>query len=180
MIGFFLTGYLVSAVTVAGIGAATTSIKEASQVSMIVTLPTIVPIWFLPMLLGNPDGGISRLLSFIPFTAPVTMMIRLGASDVPPWEVVGSLAVLLLTGVALLWISARVFRAGNADVWPTDEPPWRVRCSARGGLAPYSGERPEIRRCLDGLRPHGQIPARGELVEPLALARQSPPCVPSW
>ena len=112
VIGFFLTGYLVFAVTMGGIGAATTSVKEASQISTIVTLPAFVPMVFLGVLLENPDGGISRLLSFIPFTAPVTMMIRLGASDVPLWEVVGSLAVFLLTGVALLWISARVFRAG--------------------------------------------------------------------
>ena len=112
VIGFFLTGYLVYAVTMAGIGAATTSVKEASQVSMIVTLPSFVPVWFIFVLLENPDGSFSRLLSFIPFTAPVTMMVRLAASDVPLWEVVASLAVLLLTGVALLWISARVFRAG--------------------------------------------------------------------
>ena len=112
VIGFFLTGYLVFAVTMAGIGAATASTKEASQISMIVTLPSIVPVMFLGILLENPDGGVSQLLSFIPFTAPVTMMVRLAASDVPLWEVVASLAVLLLTGVALLWISARVFRAG--------------------------------------------------------------------
>ena len=112
VIGFFLTGYLVFAVAMAGIGAATTSIKEASQISMIVTLPGIVPAMFLGMLLENPDGGFSRVLSFIPFTAPVTMMVRLAASDVPLSEVLASLAVLLVTGVALLWISARVFRAG--------------------------------------------------------------------
>ena len=112
VIGFFLTGYLDFAVTMAGIGAATTSTKEASQISMIVTLPAFLPVVFLGMLLENPDGGVSRLLSFIPFTAPVTMMIRLAVSDVPLWEIVASLAMLLLTGVALLWISARVFRAG--------------------------------------------------------------------
>ena len=112
VIGFFLTGYLVFAVTMAGIGAATASTKEATQISMIVTLPSFVPIFFIQMLLENPEGGFSRLLSFIPFTAPVTMMIRLAVSDVPLWEVVASLAVLLLTGIALLWISARVFRAG--------------------------------------------------------------------
>ena len=112
VIAFFLTGYLVFAVTMAGIGAATASTKEASQISMIVTLPSFVPVFFIGELLQNPDGGLSRLLSFIPFTAPVTMMVRLAASDVPLWEVVASLAVLLLTGVALLWISARVFRAG--------------------------------------------------------------------
>ena len=112
VIGFFLTGYLVFAVTMAGIGAATASFKEASQISTIVMLPSFVPVWFVALLLENPDGGVARVLSFIPFTAPVTMMIRLAASDVPLWEVVASLAVLLLTGVALLWISARVFRAG--------------------------------------------------------------------
>ena len=112
VIAFFLTGYLVFAVTMAGIGAATASTKEASQISMIVTLPSFVPVWFISLLLKNPDGGFAQLLSFIPFTAPVTMMIRLGVSDVALWEVVASLAVLLLTGVALLWISARVFRAG--------------------------------------------------------------------
>ena len=112
VIAFFFTGYLVFAVTMAGIGAATASTKEASQMSMIVTMPGFVPVLFIGMLLENPDGGVARLLSFIPFTAPVTMMIRLAASDVPLWEVVASLAVLLLTGVALLWISARVFRAG--------------------------------------------------------------------
>ena len=112
VIAFFLTGYLVFAVTMAGIGAATASTKEASQISMIVTMPGFVPVLLIGMLLENPDGGVSRLLSFIPFTAPVTMMVRLAASDVPLWEVVASLAVLLLTGVALVWISARVFRAG--------------------------------------------------------------------
>ncbi len=112
VIAFYLTGYLVFAVTMAGIGAATTSVKEAAQISTIVTLPIMVPVWFLPMLLENPDGGVARVLSFIPFTAPVTMMVRLAASDVQLSDVVASLAVLLLTGVALLWISARVFRAG--------------------------------------------------------------------
>ena len=112
VIVFFLTGYLVFAVTMAGIGAATASTKEASQISMIVTMPGFVPVLLIGMLLENPDGGVSRLLPFIPFTAPVTMMVRLAASDVPLWEVVASLAVLLLTGVALVWLSARVFRAG--------------------------------------------------------------------
>ncbi len=112
VIGFFLTGYLVFAATMAGIGAATTSKEEGSQISLIVTLPSFIPVWFLETILDNPDGGLSRLFSFIPFTAPVTMMIRLAGSDVPLWEVLASLAVLLLTGVALLWVSARVFRAG--------------------------------------------------------------------
>lgn len=112
VLGFFLGGYFVFAVIMAGIGAATTSTKEASQYSAIVTLPSFIPIWALQFIIQSPDGIFARVLSFIPITAPVTMMVRLAVSDVPPWEIVLSLAVLVLSGVGLLWVSARVFRAG--------------------------------------------------------------------
>ena len=112
VIGFFLTGYLVYAVTMAGIGAATASTKEAGQISMIVMLPSFIPLWFFSFLLQNPDGGFSRLLSFIPYTAPITMMVRLAVSDVPLSDILVSLTVLLLSSIALLWTAARVFRAG--------------------------------------------------------------------
>jgi len=109
---FFLSGYLLFAVTMAGIGAATTSYREASSLSMFVIMPTWVPFWLMQPMLGDPGGALATTLSYIPFTAPLTMMIRTGASDVPVIEVVGSLLVVFASSLALLWISARVFRAG--------------------------------------------------------------------
>jgi ABC-2 type transport system permease protein len=73
VLGFFLAGYFVFAVIMAGIGAATTSTKEASQFSTLVTLPSFVPIWALQFIIVEPDGAFARVLSFIPITAPVTM-----------------------------------------------------------------------------------------------------------
>ena len=112
VLGFFLAGYFVFAVIMAGIGAATTSTKEASQFSTLITLPSFIPIWAMQFIIVEPNGVFARVLSFIPITAPVAMMLRMAVTDISPSEVIASLLVLVLSGLGLLWISARVFRAG--------------------------------------------------------------------
>ncbi len=47
----------------------------------------------------------------IPFTAPITMMVRL-PFDVPVWEIVLSLSVLYVTAFFVLWLAARIYRIG--------------------------------------------------------------------
>jgi len=112
MVLFFIVGYFLFAVTLAGIGAATTSAREAGPITAIVTLPAVMPLWLSSVLLSDPDGGLARTLSFIPLTAPTTMIQRIGAGGVSTIEVLGSLAVTALAAGAMLFISARVFRAG--------------------------------------------------------------------
>jgi ABC-2 type transport system permease protein len=112
LIAFFLAGYFVLAVTVAGVGAATTSYQEASQMSVVVYLLAAMPLILIMFIAGNPDGEVAKVLSFIPFTAPAAMVLRMGATTVALVEIVVSLIVTLLGGVLLLWGSARIFRAG--------------------------------------------------------------------
>ena len=109
---FFLAGYFVFAVVMAGISAATVSAREASSLSTIVLLPALTPLVLSALISLAPNGVFARILTFIPFTAPATMMIRMGVTDVALWEIVLSLGVTLAAGVGLLWLSARVFRAG--------------------------------------------------------------------
>ena len=109
---FFLAGYFVFAVVMAGISAATVSAREASSLSTIVLIPALAPLMLAAFISLVPNGAFARILTFIPFTAPPTMMIRLGVTDVAFWEIALSLGVTVLSGLALLWLSARVFRAG--------------------------------------------------------------------
>lgn len=111
-LAFFLAGFFLSAVIIAGIGAASTGVREASQIAGIIIFPLIAPIYATPLIISDPDGLASRLLSFFPFTATTTMMIRMGTGEPPVMEIMTSLLVIVLTGIALLWASARVFRAG--------------------------------------------------------------------
>lgn len=111
VLAFFLAGYFVSAVIMAGIGAVATKVQEANQLAFLVIIPLLAAIYVLGLILSNPDGGLARVLSFIPFTAPSAMMIRLAVDGASRLESLASLAVIVLTGMALLWASARVFRA---------------------------------------------------------------------
>lgn len=109
---FFLAGYFVFAVVMAGLSAATVSAREASSLSSIVLLPALAPLVFSAFISLAPNGVFARTLTFIPFTSSFTMMIRIGVTNVALWEIALSLIVTVGSGLALLWLSARVFRAG--------------------------------------------------------------------
>ena len=109
---FFIAGYFLFSTILAGIGSATTSEKEAGPISAIVIVPAAIPLWLSSVILSAPDGGLARVLSFIPNTAATTMMQRIGSVDVSNAEILASLGVLALTGVLMLFVSARIFRAG--------------------------------------------------------------------
>ena len=112
MVAFFLAGYFLFAITFAGIGASVTSVREAGPLSAIFAAPAIIPVYASSFIVSDPAGTFARVLSFIPFTAPTTMIQRVGSSDVSGFETLGSLAVTLAAGVVMLFVSSRVFRAG--------------------------------------------------------------------
>ena len=109
---FFIVGYFLFAVMFAGIGSATTSVREAGPISAVITMPAVIPFWLSSVILSDPDGVLARTLSFIPFTAPTTMIQRIGSGGVSPIETLGSLVVTAAAAGLMLFISARVFRTG--------------------------------------------------------------------
>jgi ABC-2 type transport system permease protein len=110
---FFILGYAVYASLMAGLGALVPNMREASQATFVVILPLIIPIMLISALIEAPNSGISVALSMIPFTAPIAMMTRLSATQVPFWQPV--LAALLLVGTAFLVLRSvsGMFRAQN-------------------------------------------------------------------
>ncbi|MEE8045512.1 MAG: ABC transporter permease [Dehalococcoidia bacterium] len=112
LIAFYFAGYFVFAALMASIGAATTTVREASQISAIVMIPAIVPIYSSAIIIQNPDGVLARVLTFFPLTAATASMMRIAGGTTKTYEVLIGLALTALAGVFLMWLSARVFRAG--------------------------------------------------------------------
>jgi ABC-2 type transport system permease protein len=110
---FFLFGYAVYASMMAGVGALVPSMREASQLTMIIIMPLIVPLMFISTMIQSPNSDLAVILSIFPLTAPVAMMTRLAATQVPFWQT--GLAVLLLALCAVYFVraSANLFRAQN-------------------------------------------------------------------
>ena len=108
---FFLLGYAVYAGLMAGVGALVPNLREASQVTMLVIFPLVIPLFMINALITQPHGTLSTLLSLFPLTAPVAMMTRLAAGGVPVWQTLLSAALLSLTAVLVIRAVARMFRA---------------------------------------------------------------------
>ncbi len=109
---YFILGYLMISSLMAGIGAIVDSEQESRQLAFFVTFPLAIPYFFIVVFFTDPNGTIPMILSFIPFTAPMSMVMRLGMTTVPLWQVGVSMALLLLTTVFATWISVKVFRWG--------------------------------------------------------------------
>ncbi|MDE2768056.1 MAG: ABC transporter permease [Chloroflexota bacterium] len=109
--GYFLFGYALFASLMAAVGAVTTSLREANQISAIVIVPAFIPVWLNFILFTEPEGKVARVLTFIPVTAPVTGFIRLAIDAMGPLETVAALLVLGASASGALWLAMRLFRA---------------------------------------------------------------------
>lgn len=110
---FFIFGYALYASLMAGIGALVPNLKEASQLTTIVVIPMVVPLMLISALIRTPDSPLSVFISLFPLTSPVGMMTRLSATNVPIWQILVALALLILTAWLLVRASASLFKAQN-------------------------------------------------------------------
>jgi ABC-2 type transport system permease protein len=107
VLAFLLYGTLITATGVIG-----TNAKDMQQYGMFWALGCVVPMFFFMILLQEPAGTAARILSYIPLTAPVTMMLRIGAGGAAWWEIVLTLALLACSVWLALRFAARIFRTG--------------------------------------------------------------------
>jgi len=107
---YFILGYLLFAVLSAGIGAISSNSREGQQLIGLLTVPALTPLWFMSLLMFFPDNPIWVVLTIFPLTAPVEVMVRLGVSDIPAWQLGTSIAVLVLSIIGVLLLTTRIFR----------------------------------------------------------------------
>lgn len=109
---YFLFGYLLYAALFAAIGSAVDSETETQQFMLPVTLPLIFSFIISSSAIVNaPDSNLAVWLSMIPFTAPVVMMVRI-PFGVPTWQIICSMASVLIGFVGTVYLASRIYRIG--------------------------------------------------------------------
>jgi ABC-2 type transport system permease protein len=111
-LAYFVLNYFLFGSILAGVGVVVGSEQESRQVAGFVTMITIIPLFLMTLFLMDPDGVVPVFLSIFPLTAPMAMLLRLMLSTVSPIELIASFALMIVTTVAIVWMSARVFRWG--------------------------------------------------------------------
>ncbi len=109
---YFLGGYLLYGALFAAVGSAVESLQESQQFQFPVTLPLLIGYLGLFMfVLRDPNGTVSFWLSIIPFTSPVAMVGRV-AFDVPTWQLLLSMGLLVAGFIFTTWLAGRIYRVG--------------------------------------------------------------------
>ena len=109
---FFIGGYLLYASLYAAIGAAVDSETDTQQFMLPILMPLILAIYVgFFTVIENPHGTVSQVFSFIPFTSPVVMLMRI-PFGVPIWQQILSLVILFATFIGTVWFAAKIYRVG--------------------------------------------------------------------
>jgi ABC-2 type transport system permease protein len=118
---YFVFGYLMYASIFVAIGAFCETPREAQTLVGPLMVILSLPIVFLSQAIRHPDTPLLHWLSWAPPFTPFLMIVRV-AAGAPPWEIAGTLALMVVTSVIVVWISARAFRAGALSTAKFDLP----------------------------------------------------------
>ncbi|MTI94162.1 MAG: ABC transporter permease [Firmicutes bacterium] len=106
---YFVLGYLLLATMFAAMAAMMKDAESGSQAHGLVIMIPILPLMLSAPIMMAPNHIIVRIVSFIPIFTPATMLMRMGATTVPAWEIIATSLALLAGTIFFLYIGARIY-----------------------------------------------------------------------
>ena len=116
---FFLLGYFLYATVAALLGSLVSRTEDVGQAIMPIMILVILAFMIAIPGLTNPELAFLKYTSYVPFFAPLVMFLRVGMLDLPLWEPLLSIAIMLITIFILGVWGARVYRGGVLMYGPT-------------------------------------------------------------
>lgn len=108
---FFVFGYLLYSSMFAAIGSAVDNEQDTNQLVIPVTIPILAAFFIAFSAIDNPSSPLLVWASYIPFTSPICMMMRV-VNGIPSWEMWTSLAILVVTTFLMMYLSAKIYKVG--------------------------------------------------------------------
>jgi ABC-2 type transport system permease protein len=104
---FFVFGFILLAALFAATGAMVSRQEDIGSTTTPVTMLVMIPYFVTVFLNDNPV--VVTVMSYVPFSAPIGMPLRLFLGDAQWWEPLLSLAILLATCVGVIALGARIY-----------------------------------------------------------------------
>jgi ABC-2 type transport system permease protein len=109
---YFLGGFMLYSSLFAAVGAAVDNETDTQQFMLPIMLPLILGVYVgFATVINDPHGAIAVLFSYIPFTSPIVMLMRV-PFGVTWTELLISMTLLLVTFVFMVWLAAKIYRVG--------------------------------------------------------------------
>lgn len=95
------------------VGSACSDMKQAQTLLMPVSIALSLPVVLAAPVMEDPTGMLARVASLVPLATPTLMMCRVAAApNLPLWEPLLGVVLVLITTVISVWIAGRIFRIG--------------------------------------------------------------------
>lgn len=108
-----ILGYLLFASIFVGIGATMADVTTAGNFQGFVMMLPFLPFVFIGPVLSDPSGLMAQIGTYIPFTSPAVLLLRLTTLEEWPWIEIGiSLAILAISVWAFMKLAGKIFKVG--------------------------------------------------------------------
>ncbi len=104
---FFIVGFVLLASMFAATGALVSRQEDIGSTTTPVTMLVMIP-YFL-VIFFNTNPLVIGVMSYVPFSAPIAMPLRIFLGTAQWWEPLVALAILVLTTVLLIRVGARIY-----------------------------------------------------------------------
>lgn len=109
---FFILAFFLYCSIYAALGAASEDEQHLGQLAWPVVIFLMIPIVMISQVITAPHSSVVVGLSFFPLTAPIIMFLRILMGAAQPWEILLSIALIIIATAAVIWLSSKIFRVG--------------------------------------------------------------------
>jgi ABC-2 type transport system permease protein len=109
---YYLLGYFLYATLYAMVGAIVSNGDDGQQAQMPITMTFMLSVILSTLVMENPNGLASTILSLVPFFGPSLMFLRIVLEAAPGWQIALSIGLMIATIIGAVWVAARIYRVG--------------------------------------------------------------------
>lgn len=109
---FYLLGFFMYASLFAAVGSAADSETDTQQLSTPIIILLVIPMIIITKVSTDPSSTFSVVASLFPFFSPILMMTRIGVTEVPWYEIWGSMILMIGLTYLFIYLGAKIYRIG--------------------------------------------------------------------
>lgn len=110
-----LGGFALFTGSLVALGAAMPTTKEAGPIFGALIMLIFIPFYALSLIVSDPNAPISAALTYFPYTAPITALLRNAVGTLPLTSALIVITILYGLAAVVLLLAVRLFRYGSLE-----------------------------------------------------------------
>jgi ABC-2 type transport system permease protein len=110
----FVLGYIMYGMIFMALGSLCDTIQEAQTLLSPMMILLMLPMFAIFIAFQDPGSPVVDVATWVPLFTPFLLILRM-PHDPPMWEVALQMGLMVVTTLAVLWVSVRVYRAGAVN-----------------------------------------------------------------